>query len=106
MKILKWIAIVIAIIIAIPLLVALFTTKDYKVEQEITINKPNADVFNYVKMLRNQVYYSKWAKMDPNRSLQLRTVREWMSAFTFLNHLRAWVTGILQPKPFRPARQK
>ena len=66
MKILKWILIIIVIIIAVPLLIALFSKKDYKVEKEIIINKPKAEVFNYVKYLKNQDNYSKWASMDPN----------------------------------------
>lgn len=66
MKILKKIVIALAIIIAIPLVVALFIKKDYAVEREIIINKPNAEVFNYIKYLKNQDHFSKWASMDPN----------------------------------------
>ncbi|MBI2281753.1 MAG: SRPBCC family protein [Bacteroidetes bacterium] len=66
MKILKKILIVIAIIIAIPLIIALFVEKDYAVEREITINKPKQEVFDYVKFLKNQDNFSKWATMDPN----------------------------------------
>ena len=68
MKILKKILIVIAIIIAIPLVVALFVKKDYAVEREIVINKPKQDVWEYVKYIKNQDYYSKWnmrLKMTP-----------------------------------------
>ena len=66
MKILKKILIVIAIIIAIPLVVALFVKKDYAVEREIVINKPKQDVWEYVKYIKNQDYYSKWNMADPN----------------------------------------
>jgi hypothetical protein len=66
MKILKKILIVVVIIIAIPLIIALFTKKEYAVEREVVINKPKQDVFNYVKLLKNQDSYSKWAMMDPN----------------------------------------
>jgi uncharacterized membrane protein len=65
MKILKKIVIVIAIIIAIPLIAALFIKKEYAVEREVTINKPKQVVFNYVKFLKNQDNYSKWVMMDP-----------------------------------------
>ncbi|HPB53119.1 MAG TPA: SRPBCC family protein, partial [Saprospiraceae bacterium] len=57
---------VIAIIIAIPLVVALFVKKDYVVEREIIINKPKAEVFEYIKFLKNQDNYSKWNMMDPD----------------------------------------
>ena len=54
-----------AILIAIPLILAAFTKKDYAVEREITINKPKQEVFDYLKFLKNQDDFSKWAKMDP-----------------------------------------
>lgn len=66
MRILKRIIIVILILVAIPLITALFVKKDYAVEKEITINKPKQVVFDYVKMLKNQDNYSVWATRDPN----------------------------------------
>jgi hypothetical protein len=65
MKIVKKILIALAIIIAIPLVIAIFTKKDYAVEREITINTPKPEVFEYIKYLKNQDNYSKWALMDP-----------------------------------------
>lgn len=66
MKILKTVLIVLAILIAIPLVIALFVKKDYALEREITINKPKQEVFDYVKYLKNQNNYSTWNMMDPN----------------------------------------
>ncbi|MEO6330715.1 MAG: SRPBCC family protein [Ginsengibacter sp.] len=66
MKILKSILLVIVVLIAIVLIAALFVKKEYSVEREIIINKPNEDVFNYVKHLKNQDKYNKWVMMDPN----------------------------------------
>jgi uncharacterized membrane protein len=65
-KAIKIILIIIAVIIVIPLVVAIFVPKDYSVEREITIDKPQQDVFDYVKYLKNQNEYSKWATMDAN----------------------------------------
>jgi len=65
MRILKTILIAVGILIAVPLIVALFAKKDYEVEREITIDKPKEEVFDYVKFLKNQDNYSKWATMDP-----------------------------------------
>jgi len=65
MKIIKVIGIGILILIAIPLIVALFVKKDYAVEKEIVINRPHHAVYNYVVLLKNQNNYSKWATMDP-----------------------------------------
>ena len=65
MKILIIVLIVIATLIAIFLVIALFIKKEYAVEREIIINKPKQKVFDYVKYLKNQDNYSKWATMDP-----------------------------------------
>jgi hypothetical protein len=65
-KILKIVGIVIAAIIVIPLLVALFVNKNYGVEREIVINQPKQMVFDYVVLLKNQNKFSVWAKIDPN----------------------------------------
>jgi hypothetical protein len=65
MKFLKRILLAIAVIIGIALIAALFVKKDMDAVREVTINKPKAEVFNYVKYLKNQEVYSKWEKMDP-----------------------------------------
>lgn len=65
MKILKRILLVIAVIIAIPLIVAVFVKKSYDVAREITIDRPIEEVFDYVVLLKNQDEFSVWAKMDP-----------------------------------------
>ncbi len=54
----------VAFIIAIPLILALFLTKDYKVQREVVINKPVASVFDYIKLVKNQPDYAKWTKGD------------------------------------------
>lgn len=64
MKILKSILLAVAALVAITLVVALFIDQDYHVEREIVINQPKEEVFNYVKYLKNQDNYSKWATMD------------------------------------------
>ncbi len=64
MKILKSILLAVVALVAITLVVALFIDQDYHVEREIVINQPKQEVFNYVKYLKNQDNYSKWATMD------------------------------------------
>ncbi len=66
MKILTKILFIIIGIIAIALIAAIFIKKDYTVERDITINKPKDSVFNYIKYLKNQDNFSKWASMDKN----------------------------------------
>ncbi|MGK6351919.1 SRPBCC family protein [Parapedobacter sp. DT-150] len=72
MKALKIILIILVIIIAVPLLIALFVKKDYAVEREVTINRSKQEVFDYVKYLKNQDNYSKWATMDPDMDKSYR----------------------------------
>jgi hypothetical protein len=66
MKIVKIILIVIGVLVAIPLLIAIFVKKEYSVAREVTINKPQQDVFNYIKFIKNQDNYNKWMMIDPN----------------------------------------
>lgn len=65
MKILKKIILAFAILIAIPLIMALFIRQDYFVERTVNIQKSKAEVFDYIKFLKNQDNYSLWANMDP-----------------------------------------
>jgi hypothetical protein len=55
----------IVVIVITLLVVALFIKDEYTVQRDITINKPKQEVFDYVKLLNNQVYYNKWVMMDP-----------------------------------------
>ena len=66
MSILTTILLIIAAVIALILIIALFSEKTYTIQRDIIINKPKQEVFNYIKLLKNQVYYSKWVMMDPD----------------------------------------
>lgn len=66
MKILKPLLIAIAVIIAIPLIAALFLENEFNVSREITINKSKQEVWEYSKYLKNQNDWSVWGSMDPN----------------------------------------
>jgi len=48
------------------ILLALIAPKTYQVERSIIINKPLPDVFDYLKHIKNQNYWSPWKKRDPN----------------------------------------
>ncbi len=65
MKILKKIIIVLLIIIAIPLIVALFVPNESTSEGQIVINKPKQEVFDYIKYVKNQDNFGKWQLSDP-----------------------------------------
>ena len=53
-------------LITIIVIIAAAQKDESVIEREVTINKPTQEVFNYIKLLKNQDYYSKWVMMDPN----------------------------------------
>lgn len=59
-------------IVALFLLAGLVISKDMSASREIIINKPVAEVFNYIKYLKNQQNYSKWATLDPAMKNEFR----------------------------------
>lgn len=64
MNILITILLVLAGIIALLLIIALFTKKGYNVHREIIINAPVQKVFDYIKQLKNWDNFNKWAMAD------------------------------------------
>ena len=72
MKILKRILVILAIIIAIPLILGLFIKKDFNIERQITINKPKSEVFDYIRYIKNQNKFSVWTNLDPNMRQEFR----------------------------------
>lgn len=66
------IGILLITIIAIILFTAMFTPKKYTLSREIVVNKSNYEVFDYLKLNRNQISYSKWLSFDPNTKIELR----------------------------------
>jgi hypothetical protein len=72
MKTLFIILIALLSLVALLLVAGLFIKKDYIVEREVVINKPNQVVFEYIKLLKNQNKYSVWATMDPEMKTEFR----------------------------------
>lgn len=66
MKILKRSLLAILGIIAIILVFALIIDKEFSLSKEIIVNKPKQQVFDYVKLIKNQEQYSVWVMKDPN----------------------------------------
>ncbi len=52
--------------IALPFVIALFLKKEYHVQRQIILDKPQKDVFNYLKYLQNHEAFSPWSEFDPN----------------------------------------
>ena len=58
------ILLVLAGIIALLLIIALFMKREHYVMREITINAPQQKVFDFLKLLKNQDQFNKWATAD------------------------------------------
>jgi hypothetical protein len=68
MKALKVVAIILLVILGIIFIPPLFMNGAYSVERQVTINKSKSELFDYLKILKNQHEYSVWSKLDPNMS--------------------------------------
>lgn len=65
MSIVITILVILAGIIALLLIVAIFTKKDYTTQSEIIIHAPRQKVFDYMKQIKNQDNFNKWVMVDP-----------------------------------------
>lgn len=65
MKTLFVILAVLAAVVVLLMITGLFLKKEYTVSRAITINKSKTNVFDFIKLLKNQNEYSYWATMDP-----------------------------------------
>lgn len=66
MNILLTIVLVVAGLVALLLILALFAKKGYTLGREIMIHVSRQEVFKYVKLLKNQDHFNKWVMMDPD----------------------------------------
>jgi len=53
-------------ILIILVIAAAASSEDYIISREVVINRPRQEVFDYVRILKNQDYYSKWVMTDLN----------------------------------------
>jgi hypothetical protein len=72
MNILITILLVIASIIVLLLIIALLKRKDHYVKREIVIDVPRQQVYDYLKLLKNQDKFNKHAMADPNRNFEYK----------------------------------
>ena len=66
MKIFKNVLLFFGGLIVLLLIAGLFMKKDYAIEREVVVNRSEKDVFKFVKMVKNQDFFSVWNKKDPN----------------------------------------
>lgn len=53
-------------LIVLVLILSLIAPKTYDVFRTVEVSRPKAEVFNYLKSLKNMDEWSPWAKRDPN----------------------------------------
>ena len=71
-KLLIALVVIFVVIIGAVAVISLLTPTDCKVEREITINKPRAEVFAYLKQIKNQNAWGPWYKKDPSMKQEFR----------------------------------
>lgn len=92
MKILKGILIAIVAIVALVLIGAAFAPKEFGGKAEIVVNKPQQEVYDYIKFLKNQEKYGTWHQMDP----EMKTSYEGTDGsvgFTYKWSSEKWMVG-------------
>ena len=72
MNIIITILLVVAGIIALLLIIALFMKRKHYVKREIIINAPRQKVFDYIKLLKNQDKFNKNAMADSGRNEEFK----------------------------------
>ncbi len=72
MNILITIILVLAGIIALLLIIALFMKRKHYVKREITINAPSQNVFDYLRLLKNQDTFNSGAMADTDRKREFK----------------------------------
>ncbi|EAQ80827.1 hypothetical protein DSM3645_12441 [Blastopirellula marina DSM 3645] len=64
--------IALAVLIAIPFFVALFMPRQFTITREVTIQRPKQEVFDFIKLLKNQEQFSVWAQLPGEREVTIR----------------------------------
>ena len=72
MNIVITILLVMAGIIALLLIIALFMKREHYVKREIIINAPRQKVFDYIRLLKNQDEFNTGAMEDPDRKREFK----------------------------------
>jgi hypothetical protein len=71
-KILIAAAALVILVVAAVIILVMAVSGDYRVEREVTINKPKTEVFAYIKQLKNQNEWGPWHKRDPAMKTEFR----------------------------------
>jgi uncharacterized protein YndB with AHSA1/START domain len=72
MNVLTIIPLVILLLLVLLFIIALSAKNEFMIQREITINRPPMEVFEYLRMLKNQDHYNKWVMTDPSMKKEFR----------------------------------
>ena len=62
----------ILILVAIPFIGAASLPTNFIIRREVIIKRPQQQLFDYIKFLKNHIQFNKWTMTDPNQSLEYR----------------------------------
>lgn len=71
-KVLVYLGVFAAIFIGIVTILVFTTRTEFRVEREVTINRPKDEVFRYIASLRNQNDWGPWYKKEPTMKQEFR----------------------------------
>jgi len=72
MNIVLIILLIIVALVVILMIAAAFAPDSFTIERDIVINKPKQQVFDFVRLMKNQTRYNKWVMQDPNQRMDYR----------------------------------
>lgn len=71
-KILIALVVVVVLFVGVVAAAVFIAPTDFRVEREITINKPHNEVYDYAKLLKNQNEWGPWHKKEPTMHQEFR----------------------------------
>ena len=74
MSLFIYVLFVVAGLLLLLLIIALFIKKEHFVKREVIINAPLKEVFDFLKLLKNQDKFNKWAKVEPDRNWEYKGI--------------------------------
>ena len=90
----KTLFLILVAIIASALLVAAVLPKNFKIEQEIVINKPRVVVFDYLKMTKTNNDWNPFSTKDPTEPFMVQ-LRPTVNGFPDSNAVYAYGNSIM-----------
>ncbi len=71
-KVIVGLLVVVFVVVAVVIAAMMIAPTEFAVEREITINKPRAEVFDYVRHIKNQNEWGPWFKREPTMHQEFR----------------------------------